>query len=87
MKITNNTGLPGAIVEAIKNDEFTPGRSDITVTQLIGPPRIRVLKKQHGSEIIEDASNMIFALMGKAVHGILEKAEPSAVVEERLSGS
>lgn len=84
MIVTNKAGLPGAIVEAVRNDDYNPGSSDITVTQLIGPPRIRVLKKAHGGEIVEDVSDLIFALMGKAIHYILERSEPTAVVEERL---
>lgn len=84
VKLTNKAGLPGAIIEAIKNDDYTPGESDISVTQLINPPRIRVLKKRHSDEIVEDASNMIFALLGTAVHAILERSEPTALVENRL---
>jgi hypothetical protein len=85
MKITNNYGLPGAIVEAIKNDDYTPGEKvDMSVTGLIAPPRQRALMKLHRSELVEDASDRIWALVGQAVHSILERAEPSAIVEKRL---
>lgn len=87
MKITNKYGLPGAIVEAIKNDSYTPGeKCDISVTQLISPPQLVQLHRTHRDEIEEDASDRIWALMGQAVHTILERSEPSAIVEKRLYG-
>jgi len=83
--LTNEAGLPDAIVEAVLNDSYSPGeKSDISVTQLISPPQIRMLKKQHNGEIVEDVSDRIYALIGQAVHTILERAEQSAVVEKRL---
>jgi len=84
MKITNKYGLPGALVEAIKNDSYDAGESDISVTTLISPPQIRVLSRRHYGEMEEDASDRIYALVGQAVHSILERAEPSAIVEKRL---
>ena len=84
MKITNKYGLPGAIVEAVKNDDYDPGDSDITVTGLLQPPRLRALYEKHKEEIVEDASSRIWALIGQSVHTILERAEPSAITEERL---
>lgn len=84
MKITNNEGLPDAIVRAVQNDPYDPGDSDITVTQLIGSPQIRVLSKRHKDEIEEDASERLWALLGQAVHTILERAETSASVEQRM---
>ena len=85
MKITNNYGLPGAIVEAVKNDSYTMGKmADISVTGLLSPPRQKALMREHYAEIEEDASDRIWALIGQATHAILERAEPSAIVEERL---
>lgn len=85
MKITNKYGLPGAIVEAVKNDEYTPGRmADISVTGLLSPPRQKALLRQHYADLTEDASDRIWALMGQAMHSVLERAEPSALTENRL---
>ena len=85
MEITNHAGLPQAIVEAVTNDPYPHGRvGDITATSLIDAPRIRVLKRRHAHELVEDASERIWALLGQAVHTILERAEPSAVTERRL---
>lgn len=84
MKVTNKAGLPGAIVEAVKNDDYDPGKADISCTTLIAPPRQRVLRKAHDGELVEDASDRIYALLGQSMHTILERAEPSALVEKRL---
>lgn len=81
--ITNTQNLPTPLVNAIKNDPYDRGLSDISVTQLIGPPQIRKLTL--GREIVEDASDCIWRLIGSAVHAILERADPgTAIVEQRL---
>lgn len=84
MRITNKLGLPDAIVEAVRNDPYNPGWGDITVSQLIAPPRQQALIGQHVAELEEDASDRIWSLLGQTVHSILERAEPSALVEQRL---
>ncbi len=85
MKITNHSHLPEAIVRAVVNDPYPHGRTgDISVTRLIDSPRIRLLTRRHWAEIEEDASERIWALLGQAVHAILERAETRALTEERL---
>lgn len=86
MRVTNLLGLPEAIVEAIRNDDYRRGECELSVTQLIAPPRQVELVRQHEHEIEEDAADRIWLLMGKIAHGILERAEPgnAALTEERL---
>ena len=86
MKLTNKMGLPEPLVNAVKNQAYSPGSSDITVTTLIQPPLIRKLRKEHDSEVEEDVSDRIWALIGSATHGILENAfkGTQARVEERV---
>ena len=84
MKITNKTGLPQSVVEAVLNDPYDRGESDISVTQLVGPPQIRRLTEQHWDELEEDAIDRIWALLGQAVHAVLERAAPSELTERRL---
>ena len=84
MKLTNKLGLPDALVAAITNDDYSRGESDISVTQLIAPPRKIVLEQRHADEIEEDAADRIWLLMGKIAHGILEKAASTGVREQRL---
>ena len=84
MQITNRFNLPPAIVQAVQNDPYSRGNSDISVTQLIGPPQIRKLYERFQDQLEEDASDRIWALLGQAVHTILERAEPSGIAERRL---
>lgn len=85
MNFTNNLGLPEPLVRAVKNDSYDPGKSDFTVTQLIGPPRIRVLRKRHRHELTEDVADRLYSLLGQSVHTILERAAPEgAMAEVRL---
>ena len=84
MRITNKLGLPQPIVDAVINDDYCRGDAWKSVTGLLKPPRIAALEKLHADELEEEAADNIFRLVGKAVHGILERAERSAISEERL---
>lgn len=91
MRITNRYNLPEPLVEAVENDPYDKGESDITVTTLINPPQVTYLKKIYNEELTEDASDRIWALLGSSVHGILERATSSekkaragVLVEKRL---
>lgn len=84
MKLTNRLNLPQAIVNAISNDGYSRGECDLSVTQLIAPPRKVELQRRHDDEIVEDVSDRIWILVGKAVHGILEAAQTDDLAEERL---
>lgn len=80
---TNVHGLPDAFVNAVLNDPYQGG-GDISATKLIDSPRRRTLYRKHQSEVVEDVSERVWAVMGQAVHGVLERAQTSALVEERL---
>lgn len=84
MKLTNKQNLPAPLVAAVEADDYDAGDSDITVTQLISPPRLVALRKIHEDELEEDASERIWALMGKSIHKILEQAEGTMLAERRL---
>ena len=55
----------------------TPGDrregADISVTELLGPPRLKQLKDLHYDEIDIDASDRMHALMGSAIHLLIAK--------------
>lgn len=85
-KITNMHNLPAAIVAAVQNDPYVGG-GDISTTKLIDSPQVRVLGSAHKDAISVDVSERVWALLGQAVHTILERAglrEAGMVVEERL---
>lgn len=88
MRITNNTGLPQALVDAVTNDPYEGGEADISVTRLIGSPRINQLSKIHADSLEADASTMLWSLMGQAVHSVLERAGEAEgrIIERRFFG-
>ena len=85
MELTNNAGLPQALVDAVTNDPYYQS-GHISVTGLIQPPRIRQLTARHRDEITIDASDRIWMLVGSNTHAIIERADQKdALQEERLS--
>jgi len=54
----------------------------ISVTSLIKPPQLYSLEIVHGDEIVEDVSDRIWALLGSAVHSVLERAQVDNVLQE-----
>ena len=87
MKITNKFGLPDPVFRALSHDGYMAGtkKADISVTTLIGPPKINQLKKRHDDEIVVDASDMIWAMLGQSVHKVVElAAEEKDLTEKRL---
>lgn len=81
MQITNRFGLPDTIVRAVKNDDYSRGESRKSVSQLINSPRIDILRKRHYAQLKQDASDLIWPLLGKGIHKALEKG----VTEEHIS--
>lgn len=83
MTITNRHGLPAALVAAVTNDPYKGG-GDVSVTKLIDAPQRRVLNLRNRAVLTEDVSERIWALLGQAVHHILERAGTDTLTEERL---
>jgi hypothetical protein len=89
MKITNRHGLPEAFVDFARGDKYSKGDADISVTTLIDAPRVNILKQQRTNEIEVDVVDMIWPLLGTAVHHILDGAAPrgNVTTEERLNAT
>src|SRR3990167_32938 len=83
MKVTNNSGLPDALVAAIEADGYTKGDADFSITELLSPPRIASLKAKHKDDIIEDAEDRLWSLYGQIAHSILERANRKGIAEKR----
>lgn len=81
MILTNKHNLPTPLVNAILNDPYDAGDTDISVTRLIQPPQIRWLLRD--KELIEDASDLIWRLCGQVMHTILERANPGTAIQEK----
>lgn len=73
---TNKHNLPESYVNAVKVDKHRV-YGDISVTQLIDSPQIRVLRRQH-DEVV-DVKDMLWALFGTALHSVLERSEQDSV--------
>ena len=85
MKLTNLYGIPEAFQRFEEAHPYDPGPANISVTSLIDSPQIRRLRREHAEDISEDVSDRIYAILGTAVHAILEDgAAPDQIVEERL---
>ncbi len=88
MKISNRLNLPDPIVEAIRANWYGGAGEHrlASVTELIKPTKQFILARRHRDEIEQDASDMIWMLMGSAIHKVLESANiDNAIQEERLS--
>lgn len=84
MRFTNRFDIPEEVVQAILADRYSH-EGDISVTTLLLPPRIRILRKRHREEIEEDVADRLWSLYGQVVHGVLERSDDwEAFHEERL---
>jgi len=75
LTITNKYGVSEAIVNATKIDNHRV-IGDISVTGLLDAPQVRILKRT--CEMEEDVTDRIWALMGTAVHYMLQLGEVGA---------
>lgn len=82
--ITNNYNLPDAFVRAVAVDKHKT-MGDISITQLIDAPQIRMLRRRN--DIEEDAMDRMWALMGTAMHHVLERSEIDMYEARQLLGA
>jgi hypothetical protein len=85
--ITNNANLPESVVRAVSLDEYDyQAAGDISASALPKSPRQLWLERRHKHEILEDAADLIWRMIGNIGHKIAERAaHPNSLVEERLS--
>lgn len=85
MKITNNFNAPATLMALASNDHYTKGESDYSVTEILSPPRVNRLRKKHYSEMSSDVSDMLWMLLGTALHVVAERSEVDGHTnEERI---
>jgi len=85
MKLTNKFNLPETFVNVIRRPQYSRGDSEISVTEILSPPQLVLLRRQHADDIEQDASDMVWSLFGSACHNILEHGKgDNHIVEERL---
>jgi len=84
MKITNKAKLPTVIYNAIERgwyDELKDPNA-FSATTLLKPNKMYWLSKEYKDVLTEDASDRIWALMGSAMHSVLEKGEEDDAIQE-----
>jgi len=74
VSIVDSFGLPAPIVAAVALDDHISLGSDIGAATLPAPPKQVALRKLHADKIVEEAADRIWALLGQAVHVVLERA-------------
>jgi hypothetical protein len=85
MKLTNNFGMPETILNVIARPQYSKGKANMSVTELLNSPRIVQLKRKHWDDLTEDAADMVWSIFGTAIHGVLEHGKgDNHIVEERI---
>jgi len=85
MKITNKFGVPQPLVTLASKDFYSKGASTFSVTELMAPPRIRLLREQHKDKIEVDVTDLVWSMLGSALHVVMERGQTeNHVTEERL---
>lgn len=85
MKVTNKFGVPAPLVTLATREYYSKGAAQYSVTELLSSPRIRRLREQHNDQIEEDVSDMLWSMLGSALHVVMERGQtPGYITEERL---
>ena len=74
MKITNKFNVPETLLSLAQRDFYTKGKADYSVTEIISPPRIQRLRNKHWQDIEQDVSDMLWMLLGTALHVVAERS-------------
>jgi hypothetical protein len=83
--ITNIHGAPATLVALANKNYYSKGDADYSVTELLSPPRVRRLRERHHSLLKQDVSDMLWSLLGSALHVVAERASAAQhVTEERI---
>ncbi len=73
MSISNNYNLPLPLYKALSKERYAPIAGRLSATALIDAPLVRVLMMKHAKEIEEDASERMWAVLGTAIHWVIEQ--------------
>lgn len=85
MKVTNRFNVPAPLVTLATREYYSKGSAQYSVTELLSPPRVRRLREQHQEQMQQDVSEMLWPLLGSALHVVMERGQtPGWISEERL---
>ena len=85
MIITNKHGVPEPLVTLASKEYYSKGASQYSVTEIMSPPKIKRLREQYNDQIKQDVSDMLWNLLGSALHVVMERGVTDGwTMEERL---
>ena len=85
MKITNKFNVPAPLMTLASREYYSKGASQYSVTEIMSPPKVRRLREQYNDLIEQDVSDMLWQLLGSALHVVMERgATDGWTMEERL---
>jgi hypothetical protein len=85
MIVTNKYGVPEPLVTLASKEYYSKGEAQYSVTELMSPPKIRQLRELHNEDVAQDVSDMLWSMLGSALHVVMERGEtPGWIKEERL---
>lgn len=87
MKITNFNKIPEPIYRAVCKNWYSGAGAKhfCSVTELLKPDKLFVLERRHKDQLSVEASDLIFSLLGSAMHRVLEASKTQNTLnEERL---
>lgn len=73
MLLTNKHKLPQQYVNLVTRWNVKQKRADYSVTHLITPPQLAVLRERHDAEITEDVSDLVWRVFGQIAHKLYEE--------------
>jgi hypothetical protein len=85
MKVTNKFGVPQTLVTLATREYYSKGGSQYSATELLSPPRVRRLREQYDSAIETDVTDLMWQMLGSALHVVMERGQTDGhVTEERI---
>jgi len=85
MQVTNVHNLPEPLVTLARREYYSKGAAQYSVTEIMSPPKIRRMREKYDDQIVTDVSQMLWSLLGSALHVVMERGETSGwIKEERL---
>ena len=85
MQVTNVHNLPEPLVTLARREYYSKGAAQYSVTEIMSPPKNRRMREKYDDQIVTDVSQMLWSLLGSALHVVMERGETSGwIKEERL---
>jgi hypothetical protein len=85
MKLTNLYNIPQTFVNVLERPTYNKGKAHLSATQLLNSPKIVALTRKFEDEIEQDASEMVWSVVGSAIHNFLEQGkDENHIVEQRI---